>query len=77
MGNTLLPEENHFIGFMPLKSYLEIKKNVGTGVKCPQEKEDLIRALIIKDALEKLGCTYQEFKDANQISKSKKKSKAN
>ena len=35
MGNTLLPEENLFIGFMPLKSYLKSKKEVKTGLKCP------------------------------------------
>lgn len=69
MGTTLLPDENLFIGFMPLKSYILNKKEVKTGVKCPQEKEELIRCLILKDALEKLGCTYENFTDANKISK--------
>ena len=57
IGSTLLPEESNFIGFMPLKSYLD-KKDLKTGVKCPQEYEELVRCLILKDALEKLGCTY-------------------
>jgi len=35
MANTLLPDENLFIGFMPLKSYITSKKEVKTGVKCP------------------------------------------
>jgi hypothetical protein len=35
MANTLLPDENLFIGFMPLKSYIQSKKDVKTGVKCP------------------------------------------
>jgi hypothetical protein len=26
MGNTLIPDENLFIGFMPLKSYIQNKK---------------------------------------------------
>ena len=68
IGSTLLPEESNFIGFMPLNSYLE-KKNVKTGVKCPSEFEELARALILQDALEKLGCTYQNLKKTNKISK--------
>lgn len=77
MANTLLPDENLFIGFMPLKSYITSKKEVKTGVKCPQEKEELIRGLILKEALEKLGCTYQNFSEANKISRSRMKSKSN
>ena len=57
---------------MPLKSYITNKKNIKTGVKCPQEKEDLIRALILKEALETMGCTYQNYQETNQISKSRK-----
>ena len=29
MGNTLLYEENHMIGFLPLRSYLQNRKQVG------------------------------------------------
>lgn len=58
---------------MPLKSYLENKKDIKTGIKCPQDKEELVRSLILKDCLEKLGCTYEKFKKTNQISKSIKK----
>jgi hypothetical protein len=46
---------------------------VKTGVKCPQEKEELIRALILKEALEKLGCTYAMFTEASKIAKPKVK----
>ena len=74
MGSTLLSEENQFIGFMPLKSYLINKKELKTGTKCPPDKEDLIRGLILKDSLEKLGCTYKKFKDLNS-EKSKLKAK--
>lgn len=61
---------------MPLKSYIESKKDVKTGVKCPAEKEDLIRALILKELLEKLDCTYQKFNETNQISKKRDKTKS-
>lgn len=77
MANTLLPDENLFIGFMPLKSYIQSKKDVKTGVKCPQEKEELIRCLILKEALDKLGCTYENFTEASKISRSRLKSKSN
>lgn len=74
MGTSLIPEENQFIGFMPLKSYILNKKNIKTGVKCPQEKEDLVRALVIKDALETIGCTYQKYENTDLVSKARKKS---
>lgn len=74
MTNTLLQDENLLIGFMPLKSYINSKKDIKTGLKCPQEKEELIRSLILKEALEKLGCTYENFKEANKISRSRMKS---
>lgn len=73
MGTTLIPEENQFNGFMPLKSYLINKKEIKTGMMCPQDHEELIRALILKDALEKLDCTYEKFKDTDKIAKKKKK----
>lgn len=75
IGTTLLPEENQFLGFLPLKSYLINNKSLSTGQKCPQEKEELIRAHILKDALEKLGCTIECLKDASKISKQSKQMK--
>jgi len=60
---------------LPLKSYLALNKTYSTGVKCPQEKEELIRAHIIKDSLEKIGCTIENLEDASKISKSKKSKK--
>jgi len=61
MGSSLLTEEVYFLGFLPLKSYIDSKKHYGAGTKCPPEKEDLVRALILKDALEKLCCTYSNI----------------
>ena len=75
IGATLLPEENMFLGFLPMKSYLAQTKTLNTGSKCPQEKEELIRAHILKDALEKLGCTIESLKDASKISKQSKQAK--
>jgi len=57
MGNTLLFEENHLVGFLPLRSYLERKKQLGSGKKCPPAEEDLVRCLILCDCLERLHCT--------------------
>lgn len=64
-----MPEENSFLGFLPLKSYIDNNKEIKTGVKCPQEKEDLVRAHILKDALEKMGCTMEKYSNASKISK--------
>ena len=61
------------IGFLPLSSYFSTKKDVKAGTKCPQEQEDLIRALILKDALDKLGCTYDKMKEKKSKSAKKKK----
>lgn len=35
MGSTLLPEESHFIGFLPLQSYIDKKKQIKNGLRCP------------------------------------------
>lgn len=50
-------------------SYFSTKKDVKSGTKCPQEQEDLIRALILKDALEKLKCTESNYKKPEKLSK--------
>lgn len=55
------------IGFLPLSSYFQTKKNVKSGTKCPSENEDLVRALILKDTLEKLGCTYSKFSEVSKV----------
>eukprot|EP00347_Sterkiella_histriomuscorum_P013648 403363909 len=68
IGNTLLNEETFFIGFLPLQSYVDNKKQIGQGVKCPPEKENLIRSLILKDNLEMLRCTFEDKKQSNNNS---------
>jgi hypothetical protein len=68
MSNSLLFEEYFFIGFLPLKSYLDKKKRVNSGqLKCPPEKEEIVRALIFKDALESLNCTYAKQGSVSKI----------
>lgn len=57
MGTSLLPEEFFFIGFLPLQSYIDTKKEVKNGMKCPVERENIVRALLLKDHLEAIGCT--------------------
>ena len=71
-GTTLIPEENIIIGYLPLMSYFTSKKDIKKGVKCPQDQEDLIRAIIIKEALEKIGCTVDRLKSAGERPESKK-----
>ena len=47
MGQSLLFEENQALGFLPLRSYFESKKDKSSCKKaCPQDKEDLVRSLI-------------------------------
>ena len=67
MGTTLLFEENHMVGFLPLQSYLDIKKEVGTGKKCPSDMEDIVRCLVFRDALESLKCTYADLQGVSKI----------
>ena len=62
MGTTLLPEEHFFVGFLPLQSYIDHKKQIKNGVKCPPQRENLLRALILKDHLESLKCTIEDLK---------------
>lgn len=62
MQQTLLPEESNFLGFLPFESYLQKAKEVGIGKRCPPEQEDIVRAFILKDSLENLGCTYKILK---------------
>jgi hypothetical protein len=61
LGTTLLFEENHLVGFLPLRSYLENTKQLGAGKKCPPEEEDIVRCLIFRDSLEKLKCTMGDI----------------
>jgi hypothetical protein len=49
MSNSLLQEEMFYVGFLPLQSYIDHKKDVKNGVKCPLDKENLVRAIIIRD----------------------------
>jgi hypothetical protein len=58
----LLPEESNFIGFLPLQSYINNKKTIKNGVKCPPEKEVLLRCLIIRDHIEDLKLTMEDMK---------------
>lgn len=51
MGNSLLFEENFLVGFLPLQSYFDTKKQIGHGKQCPVEKQDMVRSLIFRDAL--------------------------
>lgn len=44
------------IGFLPVMSYFNTKKDIKNGTKCPVDQEDLIRAIILKETLEKIGC---------------------
>lgn len=54
IGNTLLPEEQYFVGFLPLQTYIDRKKTIKNGARCPPEKENIVRMIIIKDNLEEL-----------------------
>lgn len=57
LGSSLIYEENFLLGFLPLRSYFATRKQTDLiGKKCPADKEDQIRCLIIKEALEMLGC---------------------
>ena len=57
----MLFEENHLVGFLPLRSFLEQKKQLGAGKKCPPEEEDLVRCLIFRDSLERIKCTRADI----------------
>lgn len=59
-GSTLLPEESILVGFLPLMSHFNTKKDIKTGVKCPADQEDFVRAIIFKEALEKIQCTHDK-----------------
>ena len=65
MGTSLLPEEFFFIGFLPLQSYIDSRKEVKSGVKCPVEKESIVRAFLLKDHLEAIGCTQEDLRRAH------------
>jgi len=63
MGTTLLPEEATVVGFLPLKTYLDTRKDIKTGIKCPEEKETLVRSMLLKESIEILKCTFEEVKE--------------
>lgn len=62
MGSSLLPEEFTFVGFLPLQSYIDQKKEIKNGVKCPPERENVVRCLILRDHLESIGCTFEDLR---------------
>lgn len=67
LGNTLIFEENFMLGFLPLRSYFANRKSSDlTGKKCPTDKEDILRCLIIKEGLELLGCVNKEDSEAKE-----------
>ena len=57
MGSHLIFEESFCIGFLPLRSYFEQRKQVGNGQRCPEDKEELVRCIIQVQCLEYLNCT--------------------
>lgn len=60
LGSSLIFEENFLLGFLPLRSYFQTRKHPDlNGKKCPADKEELLRCLIIKEALELLNCMPQ------------------
>lgn len=62
MGNTLLSEEVNFVGFLPLQTYIDKQKTISNGVKCPQDKEGIIRCFRLKEHIEDLQCTADDMK---------------
>jgi hypothetical protein len=46
VGQSLMYEERFFVGFLPLRSYFDAMKHVGSGKPCPEGKEDQVRATI-------------------------------
>ncbi len=67
MGTSLLPEELNFVGFLPLQSYIDHKKTLKfEEVKCPSDKEVLLRSLILKEHIESLRCTIDDLKQIIQ-----------
>ena len=62
MGSSLLPEEFFFVGFLPLQSYIDNRKEIKTGIKCPPERENLVRSLLLRDHLESIGCTFEDLR---------------
>jgi hypothetical protein len=50
MGSSILFEETQFLGFLPLRSYFEARKEGLKGLeKCPGDKEIAVRDLIQRD----------------------------
>lgn len=63
LGSSLIFEENFLIGFLPLRSYFQTRKHPEiSGKKCPSDKEELLRLMIIKESLELLNCVPEHTK---------------
>ena len=62
MGSSLLPEEFFFVGFLPLQSYIDNRKEIKNGIKCPPERENIVRCLLLRDHLESIGCTFEDLR---------------
>ena len=66
MGQSFLFEENQALGFLPLRSYFESKKDRNNCQKtCPPEMEDIVRCLIQRDCLESLKCSPAKEESKN------------
>jgi len=75
VGSTLISEEALLVGFLPLESYIEKRKSIKSGEKCPKEKEILARAIMLRDCLSEIGCSEgkeEEKKEEDTIMLSEK-----
>ena len=69
MGSSMIFEENQVLGYLPLRSYFENRKDQQSGQKkCPVEKEELVRSLIYRECLEELYCTYNHISKEMNVS---------
>lgn len=46
VGTRLMYEERFCVGFLPLQTYFDKSKQIGSGLKCPTQNEDLVRSII-------------------------------
>ena len=61
-----------FVGFLPLQSYIDKKKQIGIGEKTDTQYENVVRALLLKDHLEYLNCTKEKLKQSSSESEEEK-----